>query len=224
MNEQELELQVINPVMKLSQDILIITAGDYSDTADILKKIKNSIKKVESYFDEIESPLRSALKVSTARKMELLKPLTGAEKVIKFKMTTWDQEQELIRLAEQLRLQAEADKAARRERERLMKQAEKLKTPELKEERLAAAEMVIAPVIQVQAETPKIDGLSMRTNWTITVMDKQKFIQAAATDQNLAAFLLIDEPALKKLASATQGKLTYPGISFWQEKVMAVRS
>jgi hypothetical protein len=223
MNEQELELQVINPVIGHAEQLSIVTAGDYSGAADFLKEIKSASKKVDSYFADMKAKAYSAWKAITAREAELLDPLAKAEKVIKSKMLAWTQEQERIRLAEQARLQAEADEAARRERERMIKQAERLKTPELKEERLAAAEMVIAPVIQVQTETPKIDGLSMRANWTITVVDKQKFIQAAASDQNLAAFLLIDEPALKKLASATQGKLTYPGISFWQEKVMAVR-
>ena len=73
--------------------------------------------------------------------------------------------------AERRRLQAEADARAEAERRRLIKAAEKLKTPELKEARMMEADTVVAPVVQVQTATPETK-LAMVTTWAFEIEDE----------------------------------------------------
>jgi hypothetical protein len=163
----------------------------------------------------------SAWKEITNREKDMLDPLKAAEDTVKSKMLTYQRQEEEKRQTEQRRLQAEADAAAERERQRLLKEAEKLKTPELKEERMRQAEEVIAPVITVQTETPKVSGISTRKTWKAEVIDKKAFVEAALKDENLLAFLEIDMSKMNKLAAATKGQISYPGIKFFEEQSLA---
>ena len=70
-------------------------------------------------------------------------------------------------------------------------------------------------------ETPKVAGISTRTAWNARIVDKQAFIKAGGSDQNLLGFITVDQNALNKLAQATKGQLKYPGIEFYSSQVMA---
>ena len=113
-------------------------------------------------------------------------------------MLTFQRQEEEKRQKEQARLQAEADARAKKERERLLKQAEKLKTDELKEQRLAEAEMVEAPVITIQSETPKIQGQAIKKTWKARITNKILFIQKAVETKNdtMLAFLWVLKESL----------------------------
>lgn len=69
--------------------------------------------------------------------------------------------------AEQEKARRVAEAEAERERQKLLKRAEKVKTPEKAEELREQAELITAPVI---AET-KIDGVQYTENWTAEIVD-----------------------------------------------------
>jgi len=221
----ELQLrQEVSPVVSEAYSIVVQNAQQYSGAAEFLKMLKDAQKKVKEYFEPMKTNAYQAWKEICAKENQMLDPLGKAEAEVKTKMLTFQREEEERRIAEQRRLQAIADEKARKERERLQKEAEKLKTPELKEKRMAEAESVIAPVIQVQPETPKIDGISTRSIWKAEVISKIDFVKAAINDQNLLALLGIDLAKLNKIAQATKGQISYPGIRFYEETIMASRS
>jgi len=221
----ELQLrQEVSPVVTKAYSIVVQNAQQYSGAAEFLKMVKDAQKKVKEYFEPMKTNAYQAWKEICAKENQMLEPLGKAEAEVKTKMLTFQREEEERRIAEQRRLQAIADEKARKERERLQKEAEKLKTPELKEKRMAEAESVIAPVIQVQPETPKIDGISTRSIWKAEVISKIDFVKAAINDQNLLALLEIDLAKLNKIAQATKGQISYPGIRFYEETIMASRS
>jgi len=221
----ELQLrQEVSPVVSEAYSIVVQNAQQYSGAAEFLKMLKDAQKKVKEYFEPMKTNAYQAWKEICAKENQMLDPLGKAEAEVKTKMLTFQREEEERRIAEQRRLQAIADEKARKERERLQKEAEKLKTPELKEKRMAEAESVIAPVIQVQPETPKIDGISTRSIWKAEVISKIDFVKAAINDQNLLALLEIDLAKLNKIAQATKGQISYPGIRFYEETIMASRS
>ncbi len=221
----ELQLrQEVSPVVTEAYSIVVQNAQQYSGAAEFLKMLKDAQKKVKEYFEPMKTNAYQAWKEICAKENQMLDPLGKAEAEVKTKMLTFQREEEERRIAEQRRLQAIADEKARKERERLQKEAEKLKTPELKEKRMAEAESVIAPVIQVQPETPKIDGISTRSIWKAEVISKIDFVKAAINDQNLLALLGIDLAKLNKIAQATKGQISYPGIRFYEETIMASRS
>ena len=220
MNEIELR-QELSPVITKAGSIQIYNAEDYEFAAGFLKEVKGAQKKVADFWAPLKKKAHESWKGLTAKEAEMLQPLQSAEETVKFKLLSFQREEEKKRLEEQRKLQAEADERARRERERLIKEAEKLKSPGLKEQRMAEAEMVEAPVITVQKETPKVSGISTRKVWKAEVIDKKAFLQAAVNDNNLVGFITVDLSALNRVAGATKGAVNYPGIRFYEEEILA---
>ena len=221
----ELQLrQEVSPVLAKAVNIAVQNAEQYSYAADFLKMLKEAQRKVKDYFEPMKTNTYQAWKEVCAKENQMLEPLGKAESEIKTKMLNYQRIEEEKRQAEQRRLQAIADEQARKEKERLEREAAKLKTPELKEKRLAQADAVISPIIEIQPETPKVSGISTRKIWKAEVVSKIDFVKAAVNDQNILALLEIDVAKLNKIAQATKGQISYPGISFYEETIMSSRT
>ena len=231
MQEIDTIKQQVDPVLVQERSIAVTSAEGYGLAAEFLKEVKAAQKKVIGFFGPrsdkdigIKAKAHQAWKSIVALEKSLLDPLENAETSVKGKMLTFQREENRKAAAEQARLQAEADARAEKEREHLLKEAAKLKTPELQDQRLQEAEEVEAPVITVQSEVPKVDGISSRKTWKAKVIDKLVFVEAATKDQNLLGFIAIDESALNRVAAATKGEINYPGIKFYEHETMAAGS
>ena len=127
-------------------------------------------------------------------------------------VTTWDDEQDAIREKERARLQAIEVERTRKEQERLIKRAEKLKSPERAESLMEEAASIVAPVVQVE-EQEKNKGESTRKVWKARVIDAKKVPDV---------FKIVDEKALNKYAIATKGAVPVEGVKFYQESSLAI--
>lgn len=214
----------ISPVLLKANEIRVTNGEDYQFASDFLKTIKEAQGKVKSFFEPMKKKAHATWKAICNQENETLTPLVNAEKTIKNKMLDYRREEERRRLEEQRRLQAEAEARAAKERERLRKQAEKLKTPELREQRFQEAEEIEAPVVIVNPEIPKIEGQSIRKVWKARVISKKDFIKAAAESENLLGLVEINESALNKMAQALKGEIEIPGIEFYQEEILSMRT
>jgi hypothetical protein len=152
-------------------------------------------------------------KAAIADKRRWTDRLDAAEKAGKKAVRSYDQEQEQIRIKEKRRLQAIADEKARRERDRLRKQAEKIKGDELRQARLEEAEEVEAPVVQV-AIPQKVKGVATKRTWKARVIDLNKVPRQ---------FMIVDMKALNALAKATKGSMVVEGVEFFEESSLAIR-
>ena len=213
----------IAPVLQRAQAIVIRTANDRADAKTFLIAVKQGQERAHKEFDTMVEKTHSAWKEALAVRASFLTPLEAAEKAVKTLITAYDQEQERIRLDEQRRLQAIADETARKERERLEKEAAKLKTPELREARLEQAAAVIAPVVTItEPEKPK--GESTRKLWRARLTNKAALIQTAADGNEIAVSCLsFDQTAANRLATATKGAAYCPGIDWYTETSLAMR-
>ena len=77
-----------------------------------------------------------------------------------------------------MKTSSEAPAAA--ERERAMKAAAKLKTDELREQRMAEADQIAAPVVQVAPAVERMEGEVARVTWKAELTDMGALVQAAA--------------------------------------------
>ena len=214
--------QEISPVVLKANWIKVTSPAQYEEAADFLKEIKTAQKKVDlEAFDPLRESKRGIEKLWSKFKINLSDPLNYAEITIKNKMLVFQRAEDEKRLAEQRRLQAESGERARKERERLQKRAEKLKTPELKEQALQEAEEVEVPVVTVQSEVPEVKGISYRKDWKAEVTDKPEFVKAALKNTTLMSFIHIDMVQMNKLATMTKGQISYPGIRFYQKETLA---
>lgn len=144
-------------------------------------------------------------------------PLKDAARLAKRKISAWqDAEAEKAR-REQERVQAEAEARTEAERRRLEKAAERLKTPELREARLAEAAAIVAPVVSV-APPPKVVVTQHR--WIISRLDKRRFLSAVGASETgaLDGFVDVDETSMKR-AKAANPAMTIPGVEFKQISV-----
>jgi len=211
----------VSPVVKQANEMTVTNADQYAAGADFLKSVKSVKDKVTAYFEPMKSKAHATWKEICDQEKTLLDPLRLAEETAKRKLLSWKIEDDRRRAEEQRRLQAIAEEQARKERERLEKQAEKLKTPELREERMDQAANIIAPVVEVQSAVPDIKGISVRKTWKAQLTDKVEFVKAAVSDPTLMAMLIVDISALDKIAKATKGGVNYPGVRFYEEASMA---
>ena len=208
MNEQvnvEVIRSEVAPVVMNAAAMVVTNPAEYTIASDFLKTIKSAQSKVVAFFAPIKQKAHEAHKAITLQEASMLKPLHDAENALKRNMLTFYAEQERIRIDAQRKLQAEADEAARKERERLLREASKLKTPELREQRMEQAASVIAPVVQVSSVAPVVSGQSVRKTWTAKVVD---------VSQVPREWMVVNEKALDSFAKATKGAVKVPGVEF----------
>lgn len=205
----------VAPVVSAASELIVRTAENYTAASDFLKSIKAAQKKVTDFFAPIKSATHSAWKKTTAGEATLLTPLTDAESTVKRKMIDYANAEEALRIAEQKRLQAEADEVARRERERLEKAAARLKTPEKAAEKMEAAAMIVAPVVEVASARPVVAGQSIRKVWRARVIDAELIPRQ---------WMTVNEKALEAFVRATGGSVPVAGVEWYQESVMSSSS
>jgi hypothetical protein len=220
-NENKIEQPKLTEEMQTGLEAMVDWSGslvivdDQQRTTAIegLKRVKSHCKKIKEWFKPSKDASHKAWKTIVAQEKEVTNVLDDVEKKAKAVIVTYDDAQKKLRKAEQARLQAAADKTARLERERLLREAAKLKTPELREERMEQAEEVVAPIIQAPV-IEKAKGASTRKVWNARVVD---------TGLIPREYMLVNEKALNAMAKATKGAVKIAGVEFYSESQLAVR-
>lgn len=187
----------------------------------VLREVKALAESIKGSFESSVKAAHAAWKAAVAHRDSFLAGPAEVERLVKAAIVRYDTEAEAARMAEQRRLQAEADERARKERERLEAAAAKLKTPELKAERLEAAAAVIAPVITIP-EAPRQDGESKAVIWKGRVTDHNRAVKALYQAGRLE-LLEVNGPALNALARACKGLMKIDGVEWYAETQLRVR-
>jgi len=214
----------VAPVVARAGALVVASPDQYRDAAEFLRAIKSAQKRVEDWFANPVRRAHEAWRALTTRKAETLAPLTEAERAVKAKMLAYSQEQERIRAAEQARLQAEADERARVERERAERAASKLKTPELREQRMAEAEAISAPVVTVASTVPEVKGQSYRKAWKANVTDQKTAIAAIMSWPDWGLYIELKSAELNRFAARTKGAVSVPGVEWYEDTTLASAS
>ena len=204
----------VSGIERWSQEVAIVTVQDRINAIEHLRMAKTWRKKVADWFKPSKDAANKAHKAITAQEKSLTDPIDMAERSVKAKINAWDQNQERIRQEEQRKLQAAADEKARKERLRLEAQAAKLKTPELKAERLEMADEVVAPVVTV-APVEKVSGTAKSKIWKARVVDVSMVPRE---------WMTVNESALNAFARSTKGVVPVAGVEFYAESNLSIRS
>ena len=134
---QDLERDIA-PVLQRATSITVRSAPERAEAMEFLKAVKLAQKQSEGFFEKIVKRTHEAWKQAVADRDSFLVPLKAAEQHVKLTVTTFDREEQEQRLAEQRRLQAEADERARKERMKIEQEAAKQRAIQEEKERLAA--------------------------------------------------------------------------------------
>lgn len=211
MNEIELQNQG-KSIVEQAEAFTIVGVETRTLASEQMRAIKAYEKAVIAHHAEPKKAAELAHKAIVAAEKKLLEPATQAGSILNLKCRTWDAEQERILNAERLRLEKEAREKAEAERaaeaKRLWAEGQRAAAKAVK-----AAPVVVAPVLM--PEPVKQAGEASRVVW------KFKIIDASKVPDN---FKVVDEVALGKFARAMGPKASCPGVEFYSEKQIAVRS
>ncbi|TET97700.1 MAG: hypothetical protein E3J23_08460 [Candidatus Stahlbacteria bacterium] len=216
MSEKEIEIEVINPEVKLKKastdvsvmvkELSIKTEDDYSIAQVLGKAINEIIKDVKSHFSPIKQSTQKAHKDAVALEKTFLKGPTESKEKLKKLMISFEEEQEAIRLAKEEKIKTELQKNIDQGNE-IANGIISALDPE--------ANVAVADV-HVQS-TFKTAG-STTDNWKGEVIDFHKFLMAVVR-LGYTEFLEVNQKALNDYAKSTEGKKLFDGVRFYNNKV-----
>ena len=206
------------PVLCQKAELTISNQSDYEAASAVLSEVKSRYKELDAQRKEITKPIDAAKKAVMDLFKTPLELLEKAESKIKGLMIGYTNEQERKAREEQARLQRLADAEAAKQKkilEEKIARAEASGKTEKAEELQMQKETItpiVAPIIAPQIETPK--GVSYREQWSAEIID-EKLIPRE--------YLIVNLQALNKIAAATKGTISVPGVRFVSTKILASR-
>lgn len=224
--DKELELKKeVAPIVAQAQALIVRCADDFRSAAEYRKANKATQKKVREFFDPICEAANQAWKKTTQARATFLDPLVKGDAIVRQKMESWQDEQGRLAEIERQRLQAEQDEKARKEREKLEAQAARAAekgNAERADALRERAESVQATVVHVEAETPKVEGITTRKVWEATVTDACAFLAFVAQDQTgmFLGTVEISIPALNRMAKGDVAP-NVPGVTYRRKIISA---
>ncbi|MBT9133201.1 MAG: hypothetical protein DDT33_01737 [Firmicutes bacterium] len=209
--------------MQWADGLVVATVEDYKGVVVRLQDIQVLRSRWVELWAKAKANTYAAWKGVVAEEKKGTDICDRAVSVAKSKALIWKQNQDRIIAEEQRKLQAEADLKARKEKERLEKEAEKLKTPEKKEERLQAAAEVVAPVVTVASPVANVKGVGSRKVWKGEVTDMAALIAAATPGSVAASFLEVNQKRVDGFARSTKNTVKVPGVDFVEIEGLTIR-
>jgi hypothetical protein len=197
--EQQMEQEGALMVKRVT-GLTITNDAEYERGGDILKDIKARIKAVKDYWKAPKAAAQAAHKTLVDREKQMLKPLEDAEATVKKTMLAYTTEQQRKRQEEQARLAALAAQAEQ--------QGDADGAAFMRE--MSAAVEPVQPT----------GGVSVRTTWKARVTDPKK-VPAYFDGYELRE---INMTALNGLARQYEGGLEIPGVEFYRDETLSVRT
>lgn len=204
---------VVETQARSTRAIVIVDPASYELAAERLVDIKGVRKRVDEFFDPTIKSAFTAHRNAVAMKRQVTDRIDSVERDLKARMLLFQNEQR--------RIAAEKEAAAR---ETLKKQAEESQLSaaldaeaegDLAEAEAIMNEPVSAPVVIIQPDIPQTEGISVRKVW------KFRIVNPAIIP---LAFLTADEKKLGAYARAMKEEALVPGVEFYAEESVAVRS
>ena len=197
----------------------ITSQEDYEQGGKYLTGIKTRMKQISEYWKPAKEAADKAHKQLVAKEKQMLKPLQEAESIIKRTMLTYQQ------AVEKARREAEAEARRRQEEEARRLLEEAVKAEEKGDDQAAAIHMAMAEVVSDMpaapvVEKPTAQGTSIRKTRKARVVD-EKLVPAYFNGMELRS---INMSVLNSLAKTTKGTMQIPGVEFYEEAALSVRT
>jgi len=207
-----------------SMVISIANNEQYEQAAAVLIEVKERRKAVADFFCEHEKVAYSGWKGLVASRKTYTDKLDIVEGKYKAAMIYFQKEQEKARKELEVKLLAEAEQKAAKERTKLQKQADRAEEKGQNEKASQLnlkADLIVAAAPMVQSHVANVAGIRTKKIWKVKVTNKEAFLRAAIENHLLLKLVEINESALLK----TRDVFTeLPGINFYQEDVITVKS
>jgi hypothetical protein len=197
----------------------VTDAATFELGADELKAIKAKAAALDDQRKAITKPMDDAKKAVMDLFRGPIDLLTRAETILKGKLLTYQQAEQL-RAAEQRRI---LEAAAQAERDKLAKEAADLVAQgrdgeALIKEQIAAMVVASAPAV---VEAPKVAGVSMRSTVDFEVVDLLQLVQHVAKHPELLPLLTVDSVKLRAYTKGLGTACNLPGVKVFEKASLA---
>jgi hypothetical protein len=208
------KIQEMTVTTEMRVKALIVTdEATLDDAVTFGREVKTRGKKVEEFWDAILDPINAARNKILESKRNTLAPFLAWEKQIKTSCTDYATERDRKIEEERQRVEAEAQRIAEESR---LKNAEKVEETQGREAATTLLEQPVIPApLPPPPPAPKTAGASFTTLWKAQVVD------AALIPRK---FLVVDDKKLAAYAKAMKETAVVPGVRFYSEKSMGIRS
>lgn len=218
---KEIEQQTSDALTRAGEIEITDDAG-YKAAGAFVQVVKDLLKKVdETFADSIEAAHKTHKKILAAKKAHA-EPLEQAEKIVKFKIGKYFDEQQRKIREENERAAAELRRQQEEHRIAVAKHEAAVKAQNAAQVAPPPPPPPPVPVKPITA-APIASGVSMRTDWKHEVVDLMALVQAVASGRAAITFLSANETVLKAEAVRTKAASTIPGVHFYSETVPVVR-
>jgi len=198
----------------------IVKQPDYEAAASFLRDTKALAKEITDFFLPLKKAAHDAHAKIVAAERDKLAPLAEAEKIVKNSMLAYTR-----RVEEEQRVANEAAREiAHREAEE--RQLAAAIAAEKRGDAAKAAEIISRPVLTIvpppPVEIPKVAGIAKRSVWKANITNLMSFLSWVGENPiERAGFVKVDQTALDALARAMKGAAQIPGVTFFENEVLA---
>lgn len=220
--EKELKSDAAMVVVR-AEAIKVHDQATYTQACEMLTlEIKPLAKRWLDYWTPLKDSAYKTYKGILGKLQEGTDPIERAERHLKGQIASFEQEQARIREEAQRKAQAAAEEAARIEQEKMAEYAEMAGATEQEVQAIAEAPVVVvaAPVQTFE----RVSGVSTRSKWVAVVTDIKKLAGAVAKGLAPTNYILPNQSALDKRATADQTTLNLPGVTAREEKIVVGRT
>lgn len=217
-------LENLDTLRSGADTLTVNSALTYEAAVVRIQKAKQMKAAVIAFFEEPKKKAHETWKAIVAREKFFTDKCGQVEALYKVKMLAYSAAQERERLAQELKLQQEAEARAAEERKKLLTQAKRNATLGNEERSQGYRERAqeVAPVaVAVAKEEIKVAGLQKRLVWKGAITDKRAFLEACLAQPAFLNFVDIDVSGLTR---AFAGKCEIAGITFRQEELISVKA
>lgn len=198
----------------MAHSLEIKSDADLHTAAGLMKGFKDAKKSVQDFFKPLKDDAHKAHRTICDREKALLSPYADADRAIKTKVTAYNAEQKRLADIEASRIK----RLQGEETEKLIEQAVKAESggdSVSSEMLLRQAEITESIKAPAATQPQKVDGISYRDTYNITIEDLSK----VPCEFGGVVIRPIDESAVRKLAQISRGNVSIPGIKITTKKV-----
>ena len=196
----------------------IVTAEDYENAGNALRKIKDQMKQVKDYWSGPKTKAKAAHQEIVDKEKAMLKFFTDAETIIKGNMKAY------LDAVEKARREAEAEARRRQEEEAMRLVDEAAKAEANGDNQTAAVNMAMAEMVNEMPVSsgivaPKAQGISARKTWKARVIN-EALVPPYAMGMEIRQ---INMSVLNNIARMSKGTAQISGVEFFEDTTIGAR-
>ena len=208
-DEKELTTKALTLAEQV-QAVTITSPETFAEAATGLKLIKAMSSEIAAFFAPLKKKAHEAHRAITQAEAEKLAPLVAAEKAVKIAMAAFVEAEERKRRALERQIAEKARK--RQEEEQLLDAIDAEAAGNVQAADAILARPVLAPVVMLPSQTPKVAGISFSERWHAVVFDHTALVRAVADGRVPMFALTPNQSWLDGQARALKSDLGYPGV------------